>query len=379
MSKQVIIRNVCLFNGVSLESEPRTVTVENGLIISVAPGSPTATNGDEAEIIDGRGHTLMPGLIDCHVHIPAFPKDLQSNLRRLQSLARSGVTTALDMGWMAANEIKELRETAKQPATDIRFAGLFATASGSFHSRMHVPESTGFLVDSEEDAVRFVKDRVEEGADYVKLVADIPGLSQGVINKLVSEAHKAGKLVVAHAARQGSYSMAQDGKADIVTHAPLDHAISEADAVKMKNEGRVVVPTLIMEKTFAKNKVRPGLTYQAAKESVSLMHRAGVIIITGTDSNNSSVAPIHHGSAMWEECELLVDAGLSNGEVLQGATSLAARHFQLDDRGVIENGKRADLILVEGSPLEDIQALKALKRVWIRGEAVDLVDWENAM
>ena len=366
MPKKTTISNVHLFDGVSLYPDLQTVTLENGLITRIKPA-------EKAEVIDGSDQTLMPGLIDCHVHLPGFPKDHESTVKRLQSLACSGVTTALDMGWMTATEVKELREGVKQPVTDIRFAGLFATASGSTHSRMPVPHSTGYLVDSEEDAIRFVKDRVEEGADYVKIIADVPGPSQAVINKLVSEAHKAGKLTIAHAARQKAYSMALNGGVDIVTHAPLDKITLEADVIRMKEEGRVVVPTLIMDKTLTSKRVVPGLAYEPAKESVSRMHLAGIPIITGTDANMSAVAPVHHGPAIWEELELLVDAGLSNLEALKGATGLAARHFQLDDRGTIEEGKRADLILVEGNPLENIQAVKALKAVWIRGETIDLV------
>ncbi|KAF2234223.1 amidohydrolase [Viridothelium virens] len=372
MSKHVIISNVHIFDGISLHAEQQTVALENGVITSIEPASDATANAETGDIINGMGQTLMPGLIDCHVHLPAFPKDHQGNVGRLQSLARAGVTTALDMGWMTPAEVTELRESAQQPLTDIRFVGLFATASGSRHSSFHVPRSTGFLVDSEADAVRFVKDRIEEGVDYVKIVADVPGPTQAVINKLVLEARKADKLTIAHAARLAAYNMAREGGVDILTHAPLDTAVSEADAIKIKTEGLVVVPTLIMDQTLASGNAIPGLSYAAAKESVSRMHRAGVTILTGTDANGSRVAPVQHGPAMWKECELLVDAGLSTQEVLQAATSLAAGHFRLHDRGVVRVGKRADLILVQGNPLDDIQALKALRAVWIIGEAVNL-------
>ena len=374
MSEKTLIRNVHLFDGVSMKAEPQNVTFENGLISNINPASNTLVTAENSMIVDGTGYCLIPGLIDCHVHIPTFPKDNQGNLGRLQSLTRCGVTTALDMGWMTGTEVKAVRKAANQPLTDIRFAGLFATASGSTHSRFHVPHSTGLLVDSEADAVRFVKDRIAEGADYIKIVADVPGPSQVVINKLVSEAHNAGKLTVAHAARKAAYAMAQEGNVDIVTHAPLDNPISEIDAAKMKDEGRVVCPTLVMCETMASKKIFPGLTYQAAKQSVSLMHRAGVTIIAGTDSNTSAAAAIHLGPSLWKECELLVDAGLSNEEVLQGATSLAAKHFRLHDRGLIEVGKRADLVLVEGNPLENIQAVESPRGIWINGKAVNLAD-----
>jgi hypothetical protein len=80
----------------------------------------------------------------------------------------------------------------------------------------------------------------------------------------------------------------------------------------MRDEGRVCVPTLIMEETLANARVFPGLNYAAAKESVALLHRAGVPILAGSDANSSPMAAVKHGEGLHRELELLVDAGFSN-------------------------------------------------------------------
>ncbi|PMD40241.1 putative hydrolase [Hyaloscypha variabilis F] len=358
---KTIIKNALVFDGHILHTN-LAVIIENGLISSVGSSIDTSN----AKIIDGTGLTLLPGLIDCHVHLDP---DVETASQLLLQLAKAGVTTALDMGHFPGSVRDGLR--TRSGIADVRFAGTFATATGSIHSRFRQVTAAN-LIDDPESAVRFVEDRIAEGADYIKIVADVPGPSQEVVNALVVEARKRGMLTVAHAARKGALGMAQEGKVDIVTHAPLDFPIKEAEAKLMKDEGRVCVPTLIMEETMASRKVFPGLNYAAAKESVTLLHKAGVPILAGTDANQSPMAAVKHGEALHRELELLVDAGLSNEEALRAATSLGAQWFRLADRGVIAVGKRADLVLVGGNPVDNIAATKDVKRVWIAGEEIML-------
>lgn len=357
-SKTIII-NALVFDGY----EPRrglAVTIADGLIIDLS-SSPDTSN---ATIIDATGQTLLPGLIDAHVHLS---HDFKTSCRLLKHMAKSGVTTALDMGYLPKSARDAVRGLPGM--TDIRFAGNFATSSGSRHSQMpHISQES--LVDSTELGVTFVQARVAEGVDYVKIVADIPGPSQDVVNTIAGEAKKAGKLSVAHAARKAAFAMAQAGKVDIVTHVPLDAPLDEVEAKLTKDEGRVCVPTLIMEQGLAKAGIAPGLKYSAAKESVTQLHKAGVSIVVGTDANQYLGAGVEHGSAIYEEMKLLVDAGLSNLEVLKGATSLSAQTFRLRDRGVIEVGKRADLLLVNGNAVDKIPAVKNVDKVWIAGHEI---------
>lgn len=104
------------------------------------------------------------------------------------------------------------------------------------------------------------------------------------------------------------------------------------------------------------------------------MHRAGVTILAGTDAHKEASSPftVKHGDSLHHQFELLVDAGLSPREVLQAATWLPARHFGLADRGVIEVGKRADLVLLAQNPLEDIRHTRSIKKAWCAGGEVDM-------
>lgn len=220
-----------------------------------------------------------------------------------------------------------------------------------------------------ESARRFVEDRIAEGADYIKIVCDVPGPSQEIVNAL-AEVRKRAKLSIAHAARKKAWAMAQEGKVDVIPHAPMDHPIDGEATKVMKDEGRVCVLTLVTEETMANAEAFPRLNYAAAKEPASLLHAAGVPILAGTDANQSPMAAVKHGEGLYHELGLLVDAGLSNEEALRAGTSLPAKGFRLDDRGVIAVGKRADLVLVGGNPVGDITATKDVKRVWVAGEEV---------
>ena len=114
------------------------------------------------------------------------------------------------------------------------------------------------------------------------------------------------------------------------------------------------------------------ITYENVERNVQALHRAGATILAGTDANSDPTAPntIEHGAALHEELLLLVRAGLSPIEALNAATRSAADIFELTDRGRIDIGLRADLLLVEGDPTTDILATQNIKAVWIAGEEV---------
>jgi imidazolonepropionase-like amidohydrolase len=355
---KVVITNAIVFDGHALQ-ENIIVTIENGLSSSINSSADTSN----ATIIDGRGQTLLPGFIDAHVHLA---NDAEIAARLLSQLAKAGVTTALDMGYFSGAVRNSL--TNRPGIAELHIAGNFASATGSMHSRI----TKASLIDSPESAVSFVEDRVAEGADYIKIVGDVPGPSQEVIDTLVYEARRHGKLTVAHAASSIAFPMAQKGKVDIITHVPLDLPLHEASARLMKDEGRACVPTLVMAETVANAKMFPGLTYEAAKKSVAQLHKAGVPILVGTDANQSTLASVKHGESLHQELRLLIDAGFSTEDALKSCTSLTAKLFRLENRGEIAVGKRADLVLVDGNPLEDITATEKVERVWISGKEVEL-------
>ncbi len=112
--------------------------------------------------------------------------------------------------------------------------------------------------------------------------------------------------------------------------------------------------------------------YAHARRTVSALHRAGITILAGTDAYQGSAAPasIQHGEAFHDELELLVEAGLTPIEALRAATFIPAAYFGFTDRGVITAGRRADLLLIEGDPTQNIATTRAIRNVWVAGVQV---------
>ncbi len=348
------VTNVRVFDGRQLRP-PGTVVIEGGRISSAAKSS------GGAEVVAGEGGVLLPGLIDAHVHL--------RGRHTLEQLASSGVTTALDMG-CAPELVNSLR--AARGLTDIRSAGTPAIAPGSPHSHLPVIGARG-LITGADQARQFVADRVAEGSDYIKIIVGNPAPShdQATLDALVAAAREHGKLSVAHASSRAAVEMAQRAGVSVLTHVPLDQALDAAAAADAVAAGRVLIPTLAMMEGVVRQ-AAPGRDYAAARASVTVMYRAGVPILAGTDANAEAGGPamISHGSSLHHELELLVEAGLTNVDALRAATSRPARYFGLPDRGVIEPGRRADLVLIDGDPLRDITATRSIRHVWCGGAEV---------
>ncbi|KAA2253843.1 amidohydrolase family protein [Solihabitans fulvus] len=342
------LRDVRVFDGREL-SPPRTVVIDGGVI---------GTDASGARVVEAGGAVLLPGLIDAHIHL--YDRD---SLRRLRD---HGVTTGLDMATWSLELLASLRGIPG--LTDIRSAGTAALGPGGQHAKFPGVPADAIVLDPEQ-ARRFVDTRVAEGSDYLKIVAEAPGQGgpdQSVLDALTAAAHAHGRKVVVHATNTDAYSMARAAGADLITHAPLDRPLSAEEAAAVAAEGRVVIPTLTMMEGVA---AATGRSFAAATGSVAALHRAGVPILAGTDANSQPGVPfqVAHGESLHHELELLVAAGLSTLDALRAATVLPARHFGLDDRGAIEPGLRADLVLVDGDPLADIRATRAVRTVWCGG------------
>jgi imidazolonepropionase-like amidohydrolase len=357
MGPRLALTNVRVFDGWQLQP-PGTVVID---------GSRIGTDAAGAEVIDGEGGILLPGLIDAHVHL----KDRDT----LGQLAVAGVTTALDMACAPPGLVASLRGVAG--LTDIRSAGTPAIAPGSLHASFPVIGRNG-AISGADQAAGFVADRVAEGSDYIKIVVGSPGADhdQATLDALTAAAREHGRLSVAHAASYQAVEKAQRAGVSVLTHVPLDRALDEAAAARARADDRVLIPTLVMMEGLARAAVRPGMDYGAARASVTVMYRAGVPILAGTDANDTGAGntggpiPVPHGSSLHHELELLVDAGLTTVDALRAATTRPARYFGLADRGVVEPGRRADLVLVDGDPLHDIKATQAIRRVWCAGTEI---------
>ncbi|KAI1093809.1 putative hydrolase [Rostrohypoxylon terebratum] len=366
MGKFTIIKHVRIFDGEFVHG-PKTAVIDGSRIGDDA----LADDPDPSavEVVDGTGFTLLPGLIDCHVHI--------LDEAQLASCASYGVTTVCDMACVPLEKYIKLR-AATGPTTWLS-SSLPAYEENSRHGKIFkfAKITPDHAVHNTEEVVKFVQDRIDEKVDYIKIIADFPGHEQAVLDKIQVEARKHGKMTVAHTAQYVSFERGVHAGFDILTHVPSDKALDNDILEKMVAQKTVAVPTLTMMQIMADSWalwlaswIFPSLgkNFQASLDSVTAMRKAGVPIVAGTDANNSGIFSIVPGKSLHHELELLVRAGLTPLEALRAATSLAAQHFNLPDRGRISPGLRADLVLVEGNPVEDITATARIVKVWSNGE-----------
>jgi imidazolonepropionase-like amidohydrolase len=364
------ISNVRVFDGESI-GRARTVFVDNGLIVADSPVTQT---------FDGAGGVLLPGLIDAHVHV--------EDRSALEQLLTYGVTTVLDMASPRPQVTDALRAVPGLP--QVLCAGLPASAPGGLHTkRMGFPPSSA--VTGPADAARFVSDRVADGSDYVKIIVEDPRMPRtadlplDTISALVLAAHAAGLKAIAHAVTSTAVRLASDAGVDVITHAPVNRSLTADEALALASRGAALIPTLTMMRGTAETigrqrmfrvlrrlNIAPPVEYANARASVAVSVAAGLTVIAGTDANVEPGAPWHpaYGSALHEELALLVDAGLTPVEAIAAATKVPAEFFGLRDRGAITVGRRADLMLVDDDPTDDIALLRNVRAVWLGGDKV---------
>lgn len=402
------IDNARVFDG-DIVLDGVSVVVEDGIVTAVAPPAalePTGHHGD-MEVVDGAGHTLLPGLIDGHTHVTG-------TLDNLRLALAFGVTTELDMFSFPAQLTAWLCEVAARTddIADLRSAGTVVCPPGG-HPVASMPYLPSLAGPQEADA--YVAARLREGAHYIKLMfddgkhhgLDLPRLDRATAAATVEAARRAGLLTVGHVADVGTVRDALEAGLDALTHLPLEAPLPEELVIRAAAEGRFFIPTLAMMEISsgategrglaADDRIAAylpadavaaighgdvGLAATAPSDDLSFthvlastrrLHQAGVPLVAGTDANNAPgrACPVVHGASLHRELELLVAAGLTPVEALAAATSVPARHFRLDDRGRIAQGLRADLLLVEGDPTVEITATRAVRRIWRRGVPFD--------
>jgi imidazolonepropionase-like amidohydrolase len=345
--------------------------------------------------IDGDGKTLLPGLIDAHTHSWG---DAQRDALRF------GVTSELDMlgDWKRLPAIKTQRESmARSDEADLWSAGAAVTAPGGHGTQygMKVP-----TLAPDGDPTAFVNARIAEGSDYIKIILEdfsaysdtrrIPTITTTQAAAAITAAHNAKKMAVVHVSRLETARAAIEGGADGLVH--IFAEAGDPAFVRLAQQRKAfVVPTLSVlamiahadegRKLIDDSRLQPWLSaaqrdslkasfgghghgdsLDLALKNVRDLHAAGVDILAGTDAGNPGTA---HGVSMHGEMELLVRAGLTPLQALAAATSVPARRFALDDRGRIATGLRADLLLVEGDPSQDIRTTRAIVGVWKNGYA----------
>ena len=347
--KKIALKNVRVFDGTRI-LPPSTVIIDG-------PRIGLDGNFSVDQIIDGDGDVLIPGLIDSHAH-PA-------NLTHLQQFVSYGVTTVMSMTCTPEPNCNTLR--GQTGLADFHTAGMFAVGPNGTHAKFPVAPSDQ-MIRSPADASAFVSNRVGNGTDFIKTISEPGGMTQQDINAIVSTAHAAGMLVMAHAdgGYLPSFQQAIDSGADNIQHITTSTPITAAMAQAMRKNGQISTPTLSISQSFIQS--HPTWNYSSAQQGVTLLYNASVPILAGTDANTgSSGTPVSFGISLHGELELLNKAGLSTLDALRAATRRPAHSFGLYDRGVIKPGYRADLVLIRGDPLANISNTRNIQRVWAGG------------
>lgn len=356
-----IIKNIRVFDGNKL-SEVKTIYIKDGLI------SDKITDGI---VIDGQFNTLIPGLIDSHIHL--------SSIKALENASNWGITTMLDMATNSPNLVNSLKN--KTNLTDVRSCYYPASGKGSIQiSKMGFPESSA--ITTKEQAINFIEEQISFDADYIKIILEDPkimgsaALTPEIVKILVEESHKRNKKVHCHATSIYAYELAVASDVDVISHTPVEQVISSSLAKTIANKGIIVIPTMIMmEGVINSNKkisTHKNMSFQNVELTVKELKKAGVHIAAGTDANSAegSFFTLPHGKSLHDELKLLVKTGFSPIEALNSATIIPAKFLQLSDRGSIEIGKKADLVIIEGDPTVDIEVSQNIKSIWISGKKI---------
>jgi imidazolonepropionase-like amidohydrolase len=398
MTRTTAFRHVRIFDGARILPAADTIIVRDGTIAAVGRDLAIPVGAD---VVEGTGQTVLPGLIDAHTHVA-----LASVLRQALIF---GVTTELDMltDWHLARQLKAQQAAGEgQGLADLRSAGTAVTAPGGHGTQFGLSIPT---INGPDEAQDFVDARLAEGSDYIKIMyedgtssrRDFNALSKATLEAVVTAAHRRGKLAIVHISAYQHARDALDAGADALAHlfcdAPpdpefghsvADHAFVVPTLTVLRSvtgtpDGAALLGDLWLAPYLSRADERqlqapfpPGgphaqgahAGYGVAEAALRQLIAGGVPILAGTDA---SMPGTTHGASLHRELELLVEAGLTPPEALAAATSVPARAFGLEDRGRIAPGLRADLVLVEGDPSQDILATRRIRGVWQRGGAVD--------
>ncbi len=388
--KSILLQNVTVIDGSGREPQlSMDVMISEGRISALGRSGSLSFEHQDVAIHAMHGMTLLPGLIDCHVHIfaDAGPEG-RINIGEPPGLAllraayhvrctlEAGITTIRDLGGQEHMEFALRQAIAEGYCSGPRMvlAGklLSMTSAGADAFRGMYREADGA-----DEVRKAAREQLKAGADVIKVMAtgavmtpgEQPGASQFTFEEMsaaAEEAHKVGRKMAAHAHGSTGILTAVQAGADTIEHGSLLCESPEAIHL-MAERGVFLVPTLAtgamtthgseIPSFMAENDRRLG---DAPQRSVRAALDAGVPIAMGTDAG---VPYVRHGDNAIE-LVLMVEAGLSPMQSIVSSTSNAALALGLQDEiGRIEVGKFADLVVIDGDPLADISILTHKERI----------------
>lgn len=353
-----VIQNVDLFDGEQ---------VLHGVNLVFADSLITDINQKKrfrkrAEIIDGQGKTILPPLLNAHVHVRS-----SEDLKEAQA---HGIFGLLDM--FSTNRRAQLLRSYQDSLSYARFysSNAGATVPGGHGTQFRVQIPT---ISDDLSARQFVEDRIAEGADYIKLTQEhsMAKLSLPQIAELVHSAHLYNKKVVGHiSSLQDGLEIAQQG-VDGLAHIwyRRESIAKPSDLQLLKEKETFIIPTLSVLERLTANAKEQGnahsfLSFEEILREVGKTKQAGLAILAGTDAPNFGM---NYHNQLFEELILLTEAGLSEVEALQASTTNIYTQFNLKEFSSLQVGSPASFLLIDGKPLEQMEDIKKSKRIWKNG------------
>jgi len=380
-------RDVTVFEGARLIVGDGSAAIEDAVF--VVEGDRFTAAGARADVeipegaihVDLSGKTVMPAIVNAHVHLSSTRED---RVGQLQHMAYYGASMVVSLGLDEGDVGFEMRGEAVPDGSLSRTAGRGITAPEP--GRSEVP----FWLTSEEEARAAVQELAAQNVDFVKIWVDdrngqYERLSPELYGTVIDEAHRNGLRVTAHVFRLEDAKGLLRAGIDAFAHGIRDMDIDD-ELVALWNERPdvVLIPNLPgpgvaedlgwlsgtvpadqLQEMQDRSTDRPQAQESSGIQARNLdrLNQAGVTIAFGTD-----------GSSPWavhQEMADMVRTGMSPAEVIVAATSASAELMELDDLGTVAAGKSADFLVLDANPLDDITNTREIDAVYLRGTAVD--------
>ena len=418
----VAIVGVTIVDGTGAPPFVGTVTVRGDRIAQVERGN-TPPSG--ARVIDGTGKTVLPGLFDLHTHVQAAPAGGGGDWpKHLMACLYAGVTSIADLGSYSENfeTVRSLLRDGTIQGPRVAMASRVSSPGGHgaesgrphVHTReIQTPREAKaalheILAGPRPDLIKAFSDGWRYGT-----APDMTSLLPDTLTTVVEEAHRAGIPVISHTVTVAKAKIAARAGVDIIGHGIGDEEVDPELIDLMRKNQTVYAPTLsvyapasgVPESPLLSEVLEPGAQraierrrqeagtratdtddratgarqrrWTILRRNTALLRDGGVRFGLGTDAGMPST---FHGAAPLRELQLLVDAGLTPLEALTAATGNSARALRVDaERGTIQPGKLADLVMVEGRPHESIADITRIHAVFLGGREIDRARLKQAI
>ena len=396
--------------------EPARLVVDEGVVTAVGPRDEIESRPGAA-VVDLTGKTMMPALVNLHGHV-GFQRGLtydaanytrENVVDHLNRYAYYGVGVIVSLGTDAGDVWSDIRRD--QEAGTLGGARLFTAGRGLARPNAGPGAAalrpSAYGVTNEAEGRRYVRELAAQGVSFVKIWVDDRGgsvekLEPPLYSAIIDEAHRHDLAVIAHVFYHDDaeelVAAGVDGFAHLVRDREMDDAlvaaIVENDVFLMPNIGisergrhtapppwlgtpilaETVAPAVLARATdtFASRAAdaaeRAARSYEQMERSLAKLHAAGASLVLGSDSG---VQDHFYGFSAHRELELMVAAGLSPMDAIVTATSRSADRLGFDDSGRLVAGARADFIVLDANPLDDITNTRRIADVYLGGSAVD--------